>query len=95
LQIEFGSAFSELRRTAAQSVQLKGVTLGRLTGYSRGFDLGGHRQCLAAKCVELGSHPRPLVRPGWLFVRRDSPHAAFQSNPGEIVEDRAILPWGR
>jgi hypothetical protein len=29
------------------------------------------------------------------LVRRDSPHGVFQSNPGEIVEDRPVLPWGR
>ncbi len=53
LQIKAGSKFSEVRRAAAQSVQRKGVTLGRLAGCGRGFDRGGQRQRLPAKCVEL------------------------------------------
>jgi hypothetical protein len=95
LQIKGGSNFSEVRRTAAQSVQLKDVPLGRLADCGRGIDLDGQRQRLPAKCVELRLHPCPLARPGFRLVRRDSPHAVFQSNPGEIVEVRALLPWGR
>jgi hypothetical protein len=91
LQFKCGSDFSEVRRTAAQSVQLESVTLGRLAGCA--FDLGGQR--LATKCIELRSHPRPLARPSLLLIRRDSPHAVLQSTPGEIVEVRALLPWGR
>jgi hypothetical protein len=49
LPIEFGSVFSELRRTAAQNVQLKGMALGRLASCSCGFALGGQCQRLAAK----------------------------------------------
>ena len=95
LQIKAGSEFSEVRRTAAQSVQRKGVTLGRLAGCGRAFDLGGQRQRLTAKCVELRLHPRPLARPSLLLIRRDSPPAVLQSNPGEIGEARGMLPWGR
>ena len=93
LQIKAGSKFSEVRRAAAQSVQLKGVTLGRLAGC--GFDLGGQRQRLPAKCIELQLHSCPLARPSLRLVRRDSRHVVFQSNPGELVEVRALLPWGR
>jgi hypothetical protein len=95
LQIKGGSDFSEVRRTTAQSVQLRGVTVGRLAGCGCGLDVGGQRQCLPAKCAELRLHSRPLACPGWRLVLRDSRHAVFQCHPGETVEVRAILPWGQ